>query len=283
MQVVKRIEPSPKDRHITILAGVLGGGGLIVILGCLIYLFLRRRRQRARTSQEATSEAGPVGDSSSAATKHELWRTFHISGPRFATNTFQDDSLSLPYASNLTVSEEPPLSEWAPPSLTNTQPPHSHPLLEQELPGQVLWNECPFGLDLVFGAERQIVIENPDINTSQPQIECSTEPNLQKSSNQDRGSPRSSGVPPSVSKGPISAEASSANPEQTGKISQSGIILNTPPPPPSILPKDPPPMVPTSFAPTQAPQQPTHLPLPPVINYPCPHCPRKFSSRARLE
>ena len=38
-----------------------------------------------------------------------------------------------------------------------------------------------------------------------------------------------------------------------------------------------------SHAHSQAPQKPESLPLPPAPNFRCPNCPRKFSSRARLE
>ena len=319
MEVSTAAQPSSghQKRYIPIVAGTLGGCGLILILGCLFYLFLRRRRRRY-------GPRGPVrAKGSEPQTCNSMYRSF--SG--FHTTDQTEHSSTIEGAGNNVVhlwttaslkvlsSREKCIRRTG--SLMQYSPPFDlH--LEAEDPWD--WNsnfdfsglsELPFA-DVDLQTDFNLDHQNPDASTVQASSDL--QPSCDKGFPLDvglgLGNPVDGGSDvylsgsralPFVNPGPQTIFASDH------QISTSNLVpnreddflawCNNPPnlpsapsasntEPPNDLTLSP---LPTNIEPpispstSQAPPKPESLPLPPAPTLRCPNCPQKFSSRLRLE
>ena len=252
MEVSTAAQPSSghQKRYIPIVAGTLGGCGLALIVGDLLYLFLRRRRQRFRREGPVTSDMPHCETRSS---------------PRFLTRgSYLDDNLegeSVSFCSNI-VYLFPPQSVAL-----------SHAASALEFEDLAEWNvdEYLSGLDALpfanFDLETNYDLEYQNLNASA----VPASPDLGANHEQDplAGCDHSGELtqPETLWTSPFAPSASIS-------VAPNDVCLNT-------LRTN----IETSIShpPTQAPPKPESLPLPPAPTLRCPNCPRKFSSRARLE
>ena len=323
MAVATAAQPSFGQKHwVPIVAGTLGGSGLILILGCLFYCFLWRRRRRSSgvlvsalpgehrlAEEDCIRVEHTLGDGHFDAGRISLPHRVYGSSYRnyseqiehedYAelacetwpwTMTAEDGFLSSPNGFETIAREETPLADWGLPSLLSVQDSVPRQSLQHEvLPPDPAYG-FPFDIDLEVGnpGERDSNVDFSDLGAlpfanvdleTYFDIDCensdaSTVPtNLVLGPSREKNSPAGCNNP-----GPSNQlETTSALP------STSSASINPPPNDERLGPLRTIPLPSSTPLPLQATQKPDSLPLPPAPNLRCPHCPRKFTSRIRLE
>lgn len=265
-----------------IVAAIPGICSLLFILGCLCCLFLRRRRYGANRWYCACEASTGVAPSYGLS-----WGLFPISSSW--KRTAQDDFLSLPLASEVPVLGETPFADCQLQNLQSVQVSAACPSLQHEVPQTESESEFPFNIDLE-PANPMGDDDNLNVEFSNIRAESGRTIGHQSYTSFDHQSANESVVPTSTN-----TESSHVGDFSQGRDHSSNLEIFSGSPltpsiptttPPNKMPvislgTDPTPSIP-SF-PSQALQTLSSVSLPATRTLRCPNCPRKFTSKARLE
>ena len=303
MEVATAAQPPSRhqNRYVPIVAGTLGGCGLALIVGCLLYLFLRMRRRGLGQTRRAPAvivrqtayrplferHAEPNWRIASPQVSFcDMCRFPPRYDPTFQAGFFEDwnSTLDLSGLSELPFADVDfqtnfdfdyhNLDTSTLQASSDLEPSHDRgfPLNIGLGPGNSVDG------DSYLSVSRALPFVNFDLQTN---------------FDLDPQDPNAFAVPANLDLGPSHGTDSLVGSNNSNKTSQQGMSSNPLPAPfaPPTIPSNDQPLSslwtnvehPGSHPDSQASQKLESLPLPPAPTLRCPNCPRKLSSRVRLE
>ena len=307
MEVSTAAQPSSghKKRYVPIEAGTLGGCGLALIFGCLFYLFLLRPRRRYG-HRGSLREMGPEPQTYRPRLQHSLLGGSNSQFLDWVPDLELDPGSGSPFNidletgnawdwdSNLELSGLGELPFANVDLQTSFDLDHQNPDASTVQASSNLEPSCDkgFPLDIGLGIEH-CVDRDSDVCLSGSRALPFVNPDLQTSLDFDHQDPNTFTVPANLDLGPSHGKDSFVGINNPNGASQQGMGSNPlrAPLTPTTIPSNDLPLsslrtnsvLSISSSQSQAPPKPDSLPLPPAPTLRCPNCPRKFSSRVRLE